>query len=453
MNNCYYSLTFRTPCLDHKFDDRIKNADYPLTIGQKSTADIQLPCPKDLIPETFASILPDASQNCWYIVRGTDYYDIKVNDESLSFATILHDGDIITFDTSDKPVKLLFHVCDDEHYSSDSGITYNKVRITKKSIALYSVLMLALVSLISLIPLYLRHLETFNDDDASIISKSVYQINVESVMLQVHTPDDAEGVYRTIDSRTPDEASYGTCFFTQDSLCVTARHCVEPWLAYEGWTGDENVEELPIEVQWAIRSEQSIEEESDTLYRVVAYCSVMDGDSCIYSFTSDQCKMDRSRDDITHLGPRQLPWRVIFPMFSRRDIELGDFAFVKTSVRGELNLAKSKEMNRLLTPDKNCRLVGYPKENTIKRTTQDCHVLDGLEYDDAGKPNECIRLEVRGNDGDSGGPVIVKSKGHLYVVGILSKKDDHHDGIFFAVPSTEITNFTEKRDEAPRYRR
>lgn len=453
MNSRYYSLMFRTPCLEHKFGDKIKNADSPLNIGQKSTADVQLPCPNDFIPETYATILPDANQNHWYIVRRTDYYDIEVNGESLCYAKILQDGDIITCFTTDKPVKLLFHICNDEHYSADMGITYNKAGITKRAIALYSMLILIFVSLVSFLPIYLRHLESFNNNDAIVISKSVYQINVDSVMLQMHTPDDSVGVYHTIESRTPDEASYGTCFFTQDSLCVTARHCVEPWLAYEGWTGDENVKDLPIEVQWAIQSEQSIEEYADTLYRVVSYCSVMDGDSCIYSFTSDQCKIDRSRDDITHLGRQQLPWRVIFPMFSRRDVELGDFAFFKSQVRGDLTLAESKKIAEVFASNKDCRLVGYPKENTIRRTVQEGRILDALELGEDKDAEECIRLEVRGNDGDSGGPVIVKSKGHLYVVGILSKRDDHHDGIFFAVPITEITNYNENKDEAPRYRR
>lgn len=452
MSNTYYSLTFRTTCLDRKFGDKILNSDCPLTIGQKRTEDIVLPCSPDLLPETFATILPEPGKNRWCIVRRTDFYDIKINGEPLTYAKVLQDGDVITFHIAEKPVKLLFHICDDEHYSSGNGITYSKVRLTRKSLVAYSLLMLLLVSVVSLVPMYLRHLETFNSDDLFAMSSSVYQINVDSVMLQMHTPDDADGEYHTVDSRMPDESSYGTCFFTKDSLCVTARHCVEPWLAYEGWTGDENIKDLPTEVQWTIMSERSQEEDADTLYRVISHCSVMDGDSCICSFTSDQCKIDRSRDEIIHLGSQQLPWRAIFPLFNRRDVELGDFAFLKSQVRGDLTLAESKKVEAF-APSKDCRLVGYPKENTIRRTVQEGRILDALELGKGKEAEECIRLEVRGNDGDSGGPVIVKSKGHLYVVGILSKKDDHHDGIFFAVPITEITNYKENKDEAPRYRR
>lgn len=453
MNSRYYSLTFRTPCLDRKFGDKIKNADYPLNIGQKSTAEIQLPCPEDLIPETFATIMPKEGQTGWYIVRRTDYYDIKINGESLSYARVLQDGDILCFENKDRVIKLLFNVSDDGHYSADNGIIYNKVKITRRSLAIYSLLMLFVVILLSILPGYLRQLETFNDDDIATISKSVYQIDIDSVMLQMHTPADADGVYQTIESRMPDESSYGTCFFTKDSLCITARHCVEPWLAYEGWTGDEDITELPIEIQWAIKSEQSIEEEADTLYRVITFCSVMDGDSCIWQFTSDQCKIDRSRDEIAHLSPQQLPWRVIFPMFSRRDVELGDFAFLKCPVIGDMELVRPVDVKDMLVTTRECKLVGYPKENTIKRTTQQCRILDGIELGEDNTVQECIRLEVRGNDGDSGGPVIVKHNGSLYVIGILSKRDDHHDGIFFAVPTTEITNYTDQKDETPRYRR
>lgn len=453
MNSRYYSLTFRTAFGEYKFGNRILNADNPCVIGQRKFSDVVLPISDGILPQQFVVILPNGNGKGWRIVRRTDYYDIRINGRSLHYAQVLHDGDIISI-YDEGEYKCIFREHDDTRYDIDSGIQISKTGVSRKAITLWGIMLclLALVTSVG-VPAIYRSMNEFNEKDVADIDKTVFRINVDSIMLQQCIVDEDFGEYHTVSTITPDEPSYGTCFFTKDSLCVTARHCVEPWLAYEGWTGNEKLNELPTEVRWAIQAEQSFENQSDTLFRVVALCSVMDGDSCIYSFTSDECSMDKSRDEIIHIEEQRLPWRAIFPIYNRMDIELGDYAFVKTSRNGTLELADKDNLKSLLSPMQTARVTGFPLENTIKRTIQEAKIMDYAELNDENRMEQCIRIEVKANGGNSGSPVIVKKNGKIKVVGIMSKKDDHHDGIFFAVPSIEILYFNPMANEEKRYRR
>lgn len=453
MNNRYYSLTFRAAFGEYKFGNRILNADNPCVIGQRKSSDIVLPITDGILPEQFVVILPNENGNGWRIIRRTDYYDVRINNKSLHYVELLHDGDIISL-YDEGEYKFIFREHDDTKYDIGNGIQISKTGMSRKAIILWSIMLCFLVLVTSIgVPAIHSYRNDFNEKDIANIDKSVFRINVDSIMLQQCIVDEDFGEYRTVCCIAPDDPSYGTCFFTKDNLCVTARHCVEPWLAYEGWTGDEDLEELPTEVRWAIQAEQGIENQLDTLFRVVALCSVMDGDSCICSFTSDECCIDKSCDEIIHLGEQGLPWRAIFPIYNRMDVELGDYAFVKTSIRGTLELADKDNLKELLSPMQMARLTGFPLENTIKRTMQDAKIMDYAELDGDGRMDQCIRVEVKANEGNSGSPVIVKKYGKIKVVGIMSKKDDHHDGIFFAVPSIEILNFNPVANEEKRYRR
>ena len=89
---------------------------------------------------------------------------------------------------------------------------------------------------------------------------SVVQIKTDSVFLLAYNKT-------TGDTLHIDSCEYmvsGTAFITDDSLLVTARHCVEPWLNVDSIPADSSkIESLP--VKWALMAETRNQEEIDSI--------------------------------------------------------------------------------------------------------------------------------------------------------------------------------------------
>ena len=213
--------------------------------------------------------------------------------------------------------------------------------------------------------------------------------------------------------------------------------------------------DLPQEVYCSIIAEQSQLEQADTLYRVVSKCLVITSDSiCIDTLTSDQFSYNRSRDIISHMGMERLPWRVIYPLYHKKNVELGDFAFIKTKYAGKLALATKEYISGLKDKEESdVRIYGFPKKNHGNRCE---HQKAVLVLSESNLSKECIQLKVNGTSGYSGAPVIEKRDGKMLVVGVFSKIDDFDDSknTFYAVPASEISQYNPtKANEKKQYRR
>lgn len=449
----YYSITVKHPIGKLQSGEHFYNAKSPLSLGQQPSANIQLPCDEDLLPQNFCVITNNTKSNSWQLVKQTDFYPVLLNGEEIAYVGNLHDGDVITVGGA----TFLFKVHNDDNYSVSNGIVIRKPKQgwTKPLLWCASLLLVLAVSIGY--PMIMKNRNGFTKADNRSIRASVYKILVTEVMLQQHTPDDPEGVYSSVDTCVLDSISVGTCFFTEDSLCVTARHCVEPWVDFSAWSDDTKHSELPRDVSWALLAEQSQLEQADTLYRIVSHCLVLEEDSCIYEFTSDQCSFNRSRDIIIRLGDDLMPWRVIYPLYKRKDVELGDFAFVKTTRKGELELATDAYLSKMNSEeDSEVRIFGYPKKNhgNLWEYQIVSHVTIPEMEDSA--YTACLQLNVSGTGGYSGSPVIEKKNGRLMVVGIFSKIDDFDDSkqTFYAVPASEVSQYNStKANEKIQYRR
>lgn len=449
----YYSITVCSNANGLHAGERFCKAQTPLSIGQQASADIQLPCIGDLLPQCFCLILPSAAGDGWNLVRKSDFYAVKVNGEEIDHIYRLNDGDTITTEGC----TFVFHTHNDDNYVEGQGLLRSAPSHHWGRTLLWCISLLAVLAISIGYPMLSKNMNSFTSSNISEVRSSVYKIVVSEFMLQRHTPDDSLDVFRTIDSYEPDSVSIGTCFFTCDSLCVTARHCVEPWIDYSDWTDNTTMNDLPQDVYWAILSEQSQMEQSDTLYRIISRCQVMDDDSCICEFTSDKCLFNRSRDIIARMGDERLPWRIVYPLYSRQDVELGDFAFVRTERKGELELATDTYLASVTNDEETeIRIFGYPRTNHgnlwESQTVSEIKIPEKLEngYD------RCIQLTVGGTSGYSGAPVIVKKNGKMMVVGIFSKIDDFVDSKnkFYAVPANEVSQYNPKaNNEAKQYRR
>lgn len=433
----YYSLTFRSQMLNFKAGEHLYHSLSPLSIGQLPSSEVQLTCADDLLPQPFCSIVP--SSDGWKLVKQTDYYPVLVNGIEVCYARVLHDADVICIEG----VEFLFLVHDDDRYVEGSGLVATEVKggfmQQKWLLPLFAVIVCSIFYLLSI-----KRDNSFSAADNAVIRASVYKIVVEEIELQQHTPDLFEGEYLAIDNIVLDSISVGTCFFTTDSLCVTARHCVEPWIDFEDWSDDTKLSDLPKPVQWAVLTEQSQQAMADTLYRVVSRCQVLDGDSCIYEFTSAECSFNRSRDIIVTMTDECLPWRIIYPLYNRKDVELGDFVFLRTNRAGNLLLADEALLSDEAVDECPVRIYGFPRKNdgNVWEYQQVGAIFMPQRQEDESFEG-CIRLSVAATSGFSGSPVIVKKNGRLNVVGVFSKIDSFDEGknTYYAVPVNEITNY------------
>lgn len=454
----YYSLTFQTPCGEHRVGERLYNAVCPLSISQHNSADIKLPCADDTLPQTLCTILANDDGSSWRLVKTTDYYPVLVNGREVECVTSLQNGDRIEV----LGITLKFHIHNDDKYVEGAGIVAGSAGIQPRTMGLFAMLMLLATVAITVGYSHLsKRMCSFTTAENEAIAASVCKIVVDRYALQMHTPDCSDGVYVTVDSVDLDSISVGTCFFTTDSLCVTARHCVEPWLDFDQWTDNPSQAMLPQHIRWAVMAERSQEECADTLYRLVSHCQVLrptaDGDQPLCSFLSSECTFNRSRDIIAHMGEESFPWRIIYPMFNRKDVELSDFAFLKTRVPGNLTMSDATFISTIDVNDAAARIYGFPRKNDGYVTEyQDAQLKALPALDDNQRYAGCIRMNVTATAGYSGAPLIVKWKGNMMVVGIFSKIDDYDDSrsTFYAVPTTEITNFNPaEANEQQQYRR
>ena len=446
----YYSITIKNNYGNLHAGECFCNAIKPLTIGQLNSSNIVLPCADDLLPQKFC-VIKAADSGAWILVKQTDFYSIEVNGNAVDCVCQLSDGDVISLNG----VEFLFNTHEDDNYTEAQGIIRSTSRKDKKQILLWCCSLLAVLAVSIGYPLLRENRNAFTSSDDNAIRASLCKIEVEEVILQMHTPEDNDGEYRDVDSYMLDSKSVGTCFLTTDSLIVTARHCVEPWLDFNNWEDNTKLTDLPQDVYWAVIAEQSQLEQADTLYRVVSKCQIIANDSvCIDTFTSDQFSYNRSRDILTHMGAARLPWRVIYPLYHKKDVELGDFAFVKTNHKGEMTLATKEYISDIKDAEEaDVRVYGFPKKIHGNRCEYQEAALVLRESDIS---KECIQLKVNGTTGYSGAPVIEKRYGRMLVVGVFSKIDDFDDSknTFYAVPANEISQYNAKEaNEQKQYRR
>lgn len=443
----YYSITIKNGHGNLHTGECFYSAIKPLTIGQTNSSNIVLPCSDDLLPQKFCVIKHTEKGDGWVLIKQSDFYEVKVNDKKINWACKLKTGDVISIGG----VYFKYQVHEDGGYSDADGIIRTQARNFKRQMVTWCGSLMLIACLCVGFIWWGKDRNEFTDKDKESISASVFKIEVGKLLYQMHSPQDKEGVYHDIDSCILDNMYTGTCFYTTDSLLVTARHCIEPWVDFSDWGDNIEKKNLPLYVQWVINSEETQLFQADTLYRVVSHCKVSDENSTICEFTSDQCKFNRSRDIITTLGDEQFPWRFLYPLYSRRDVELGDFAFMKTDRGGNLKLATDEDLNSI--GEKMC-IYGYPRKNHGNHLEHEMVRSIVMPQKDAdGNFTECMELNVNGTNGYSGSPVIAKKNGIIRVIGIFSKADDYDPGTFYAVPATEVSQYNPQRaNENNQYR-
>lgn len=443
-------------------------------LGNTLSCDIPLSIMGEFEPELVASIIPNSTNDGWILIRRSESYEIFINDQPLIICNSLKDGDIISLRTpitieqtrhGKSITKLSFSVLKDGEYSSSMGMVHRKSSShNKQNLIMIACMFLGLVCLL---------FAWFSKDDGNLLRHEnldaydpfVYHITVDSVYLQKDTVINGENQSITIEAVALPNMVSGTCFLTTDSLFVTARHCVEPWISDEKWNGISIDKTMSPAVRLSTLAETYNHELGENVYSVMSHC-IISKQMEQYEYESSDFTINNSRDQVVCLGTDQHPlyWRTIIPLASRRDMELGDFAFVPAhGLKGDFTLASIDDLRKFdQQADKDIAVIGFPANDN--NSEEVCVKVFGNSQHIEFTPHKktiagCIQMSAPINPGHSGGPILARIGKETKVIGIVSKADGKaSQGTFWAVPSTEIFQMKQKtsndvKDEETLYRR
>lgn len=426
------------PAMDRHFTITYKGSilSFPgksaVVIGQTMGCDVRLPNDTQYEDIVLAKILPNRNNDGWHIVRSNRYYPTAVNGNELNRVHYLNDGDIVEVQGQ----HLRFNVKEGEQ------IAPSVTHIHKEGKAIWGIVaaicvILAFVSY----QLYDSQRERITEEMKAEITSSVFTTRVDSLQLICRDS--------VVETYTYASNPAGTAFLTTDSLIVTARHCIQPWLNMvlpHEYANISEMSEWPIEKALFAETENQLSGEDK--WRIVSFVTLTDEYGNTLSLSSDRFSMNFDADDIVEVGSYDEPeyWRSISHRYSRRDMMLGDIAVAKTDRRGDIAVAYRADIKKLLN-HRGVKLtfVGHP-ESSVNGSLLD------FKSDELRLPleemAECqgrifmIAHEGGLTPGFSGGPVIVRDGRGFKAVGIVSVVDALNSSRSYSVPASEIELIT-----------
>lgn len=377
----------------------------PVRVGQTPECDLWLVPHPDYADSCYAVIVPDG--DAWCILRQEQDADITLNGLPLGMAAPLRDGDRLCFDRTE--VRISF-----ASDAVESGPVYVQQH-RRTSPLLWG----SLVVLFLLVAGILGFLYEQSKDIPHVFREemaSIYAVRTDSLIIE------REGVRIAALPATP--TRIGTGFVTTDGCFVTARHCIEYWLADEALVQNDTSAIASEAVRWALRAEL------DSTLTLRSIVSILDSDERIVGhFSSDAFRMDKSRDHLYERGDANTVffWRSLISRHSRRDAELGDVAVLRwTGAPGNIQLGES-------LPESGADLVlfGYPADEVAGQPPLSFSKTTMLYVLSPG----WFLAEKEADAGYSGGPVFVRNGRSKTVVGIVSRSSGGHT---LVIPVSEI---------------
>lgn len=376
----------------------------------------------------FAKIFPNKSSDGWHLVKVSHYYPILINGNEVNRVHYLRDGDVIEI----KGFQFKFNIR--QGVQAAPAITH----IHKAGKALWAIIAAICVVLAFVgYQMYDSQKENITDSMKAEITSSIFTTRVDSLHL----------VYSDSVVETYSYASgpVGTAFLSADSLIVTARHCIQPWL---NMVLPHEYARIPQMKEWPIAKALHVETENqltgENTWRIVSYITLTDEAGNSQVLSSDDFRMNYDSDDIVELGSYDAPqyWRSISHRYSRRDMMLGDIAVAKTVNAGKIELADNDELRTLLNRrGVKLTFVGHPESsvngNQLDFKTDELR-LPLEQMPEAGNRLFMIAHEGGLTPGFSGGPVIVRVGGGFKAAGVVSVVDERNGNRSYSVPTSEI---------------
>lgn len=394
-------------------------------IGQSEGCDVKIVNNTKYADVIFAKIKPNRDGDGWHLIKVTPFYPIIVNGMEMNRVHFLADGDNIEFPND----AFRFNIQDGE-LKEPSVIHIHKNGKVFWGLAVVVAIIAAVVGY------RIFDTQRYNLTSAMKhqIEASLFKIRVDSLQLICGN--------KVIESYSYASSPTGTAFLTSDSLLVTARHCIQPWLNQVPAMDYANI---PAMSEWpiakALYAETNNQLNDSIKYRIISFMTFTDEEGESFSITSDTFIINYDRDDIVELGSYNDTryWRSISHRYSRRDMMLGDVAVARVEKGGKISIANREELKTLFT-DRNMKLhfVGYP-EAAVTGSVID-YRSDNIRVDLEEEDGHIFLLSHEGGltPGFSGSPVIVRDGAGFKAVGVASVIDEHNQNRSYSVPTSEI---------------
>lgn len=398
-------------------------------IGQSPGCDIRVPNNSEFEDEIIAKIDPDRDGEGWHLVRLSGNFSLSVNGVQVNRVAYLRNHDLIQVEGE----KMRFEVKDGDLASTNVYHVTRSNSVLLWSIGVFVLLLGGIVAWL----IYAGQRENLSDEMKRSVERSLYTVRVDSLHLM--NRDSLVDVYYYT------SPPVGTAFLTEDSLLVTARHCLQPWLNVVAPQDYGLLADMEDEtVRMALKAETRNQLEGNDAMRVISYITLTSENGDTISLNSENFFIDEALDEIVETGSYELPqyWRSISYRYNRRDMMMGDLAYAKVNMKGSIPLASASDINRLLKK-KGVKLTffGHPVAGVTGSRLE-------LKTDELRLPLETIpelpdRTFLLAHEGlltpgFSGGPVIVRDGAGFRAVGVVSVTDDRNGYRSYSVPTNEI---------------
>ncbi len=403
-------------------------------IGQGEDADLRLSNPGPY-EDTVVARLEPCGQGEWRLVRLGQDYPVAVNGRDVAHVHYMRDGDSLEVGDLKPSFRFRLH----------EGAQPSETRMERRS---PRVLIIALcisgIAMLAGMGWWMKRVtarDTLSDEMVSQAMTALYKIEVDSLL---YFEGDS-----LIDFYVYPAPRQGTAFLCADSLLVTARHCIEPWLnaVTAGEIPDLASNGDPA-VQLALRTETAAQLSADDepLPHLVSSLTITDAGGQVRRMHSSDFRIDRSRDEILELGgwDEDLFWRNIQARYDKSDMMLGDAVSCRMDTAGAIQLATVEQLAGELKPRRTLSFLGFPQTQGHDETAD-------LEID-------YLRQPLHGQDGEdgvymmlahggrlapgySGGPVLMRSEAvpsGFVAVGVISVLDRTNGHRSYSVPATSI---------------
>lgn len=394
-------------------------------IGQKDGCDLKIINHSQYEDVIFAKIIPNRNGDGWHLVKVSTYYPILVNGIELNRVHFLQDGDNLEFPNA----HFRFNIHDGEEFAP--SVTH----IHKNSkLSWFLAIAIVVIAIVVGYRIYDSQRDNLTESMKHQIEASLFTTRVDS--LQLICGDSV------IDSYAYASSPVGTAFLTSDSLLVTARHCIQPWL---NQVSPEEYSKIPDMTDWPVEkvlfAETSNQLNDSIEYNIISYMTFTDENGDSFCISSIDFLINYDNDDIVELGTYSDTryWRSISHRYTRRDMMLGDVVAAKFDKAGYIPLASSEDVRRLLA-HRNVKLhfFGHP-EAAVTGSSID-YKSDNLRVE---LSEENGRISVLAHEGGltpgfSGAPVIVRDGVGFKAVGVASVIDEKNQNRSYSVPSSEV---------------
>lgn len=402
-------------------------------IGQQKGCDIKIINHSKYEDVIFAKIIPnrDGDGDGWHLVKVTSYYPILVNGIEMNRVHFLQDSDNIEFHGA----TVRFNIHDGEQ--TVPSITH--IHKNGKTVWLLVVAVVAIAVVVGY-RIYDSQRDNLTDSMRNQIESSLFTTRVDS--LQLICGDSL------IDSYSYASGPVGTAFLTTDSLLVTARHCIQPWL---NQVLPAEYSKIPEITDWPVKralfAETYNQLNDSSHYEVISFMTLTDEKGESFPISSRSFMINYENDDIVELGNYKDTkyWRSISHRYTRRDMMLDDIAVAKYDSAGSIPFATLEEMRSLLA-NRNVKLhfFGHP-ETAVTGSSID-YKSDYLRVDISEEKGHISVLAHEGGltPGFSGAPVIVRDGVGFKTVGVASVIDEKNQNRSYSVPSSEVKFLIER---------